>query len=91
LVSLRTSIIILLIFPSGVRNDLKDITKKIEEALHELHAEAREGLGLNVSSQSHAEDISNEDFPFARVRDVISGSPADKAVSFYFEFQSLIS
>jgi hypothetical protein len=60
-------------------NDHKSIMLKIEQGLHTLHGQQREGLGLPVDPTTapvqHTE-------PVARVNFVASHSPAAEAVSF---------
>ncbi|XP_023332707.1 26S proteasome non-ATPase regulatory subunit 9 [Eurytemora carolleeae] len=59
-------------------NDLKDVLNKIESGLHNIHAQAREGIGLedNLSSLSTGRE---KPIPFARVLVVCAGSPAETA------------
>lgn len=65
----------------GLRNDLKKITTQIEAVLHNLHAQQKEGLGLD----NHGHLYDHIEFecvtPFARIVTVLEGSPAAKAVS----------
>jgi len=67
-----------IILCSGLMNDHKNIMLKIEEDLHELHGQQREGVGLpaepTTASVQHPEPIAKVDF-------VASHSPADEAVS----------
>ncbi len=64
----------------GLKNDLRDLTRKIEEAIHNLHAQQREGLGFSDGHKDLSE-LSELDAPFAKIGTVSEGSPADKAVS----------
>jgi 26S proteasome non-ATPase regulatory subunit 9 len=59
-------------------NDLKDLLKKIEAGLHNLHAQAREGVGLEQDIASLSTGRENPT-PFARVLVVCSDSPAETA------------
>ena len=67
-------------FSSGLRNDLKNITEQIEIALHSLHAQQREGLGLS-DKISILDEFTQETVPFAKVGAVTEESPAAKAVN----------
>lgn len=67
---------------SGLRNDLKKITQQIEEALHNLHSQQREGLGLPEDKPSILSEFDENSIPFAKIGTVTDGSPADKAVSY---------
>jgi len=62
----------------GLKNDLRDLTRKIEEAIHNLHAQQREGLGFSDGHKDLSE-LSELDAPFAKIGTVSEGSPADKA------------
>lgn len=64
----------------GLQNDLKNLTKQIENALHDLHAQQREGLGLTDNSTSFLKEFEEETIPFAKIGTVSDGSPAGKAV-----------
>ena len=75
----------------GLQNDLKELTKRIESALHDLHAQQRQGMGWNneilinqTNSLSILKDVTEDDQPFAKIGTVQSGSPADQAVNFRF-------
>jgi len=63
--------------------DLKEVMKKIEAGLLNIHAQARQGIGLEstVSQAMNLEkdSVSINKAPFARVLVVCSGSPADEA------------
>jgi len=61
-----------------LKNDLRDLTRKIEEAIHNLHAQQREGLGFSDGHKDLSE-LSELDAPFAKIGTVSEGSPADKA------------
>ena len=64
----------------GLQNDLRQITKQIESALHSLHAQQREGLGISYEAQSFLVEFQEDTVPFAKVGAVTEGSPAAKAV-----------
>eukprot|EP00088_Acartia_fossae_P039757 TRINITY_DN41375_c0_g1_i1.p1 TRINITY_DN41375_c0_g1~~TRINITY_DN41375_c0_g1_i1.p1 ORF type:complete len:205 (-),score=14.65 TRINITY_DN41375_c0_g1_i1:183-797(-) len=57
--------------------DLKEVMKKIESGLHNLHQQAREGLG--VGDNAPATEKRDIPKPFARVLVVCPGSPAEEA------------
>lgn len=63
---------------SGLMNDHKSIMLKIEQNLHELHGQQREGVGLPVDPATSAVKHTE---PIARVNFVASHSPAEEAVS----------
>lgn len=74
---------------SGLQNDLKELTRRIEAALHDLHAQQRQGMGWSnetlinkTSLLSILKDVTEDDQPFAKIGTVQSGSPADQAVKF---------
>jgi hypothetical protein len=58
-------------------NDHKSIMLKIEQQLHVLHAQQREGVGLPVDPAMSADQHTE---PIARVNFVASLSPAEEAV-----------
>lgn len=62
----------------GLMNDHKSIMLKIEQGLHLLHGQQREGLGLPVDPTAAAVQHTE---PIARVNFVASHSPAAEAVS----------
>jgi len=70
---------------NGIRTkttDLKQLMVKIESGLTNLHAQAREGVGLeeNISgSLSLGQTSQQSRIPFARVLVVCAGSPAEDA------------
>ena len=57
---------------------MKELIKKIEEGLHSLHAQQREGLGLTKPNE--LDELTEDDVPFAKIGTVTEQSPADKAV-----------
>jgi len=59
-------------------NDHKNIMGRIEEGLHMLHGQQREGIGLPVDPTTSAAQHTE---PIARVNFVASHSPAEEAVS----------
>ncbi|XP_022658486.1 26S proteasome non-ATPase regulatory subunit 9-like isoform X2 [Varroa jacobsoni] len=59
-----------------LQNDLKEVTRKIEEGLHRLHAERAES-GATSTSETDAETRRLK--AFARISSVERGSPADQA------------
>ncbi|KAK7720594.1 putative 26S proteasome regulatory subunit [Botryosphaeria dothidea] len=68
-----------------LQNDLKDLYSKIEKELHAHHASLREAAeaASAAGSASTAGTTSADDAallaPFAKVNDVVAGSPADSA------------
>lgn len=64
-----------------MQNDLKNLTNQIESVLHELHAQQREGLGLERNPASFPKEFEEQAIPFAKIGVVSEGSPANKAVS----------
>ena len=69
------------LFTTGLRNDLKNITKQIETVLHNLHAQQREGVGMDENSKStFLKEYDEHTTPFAKIGAVTEGSPAEKAV-----------
>ena len=70
----------ILLICAGLRNDLRQITEQIETALHSLHAQQREGLGLS-DKISILEEFTQETVPFAKIGAVTEASPAAKAVN----------
>jgi len=64
---------------SRKKNDLKDLMKQIEECLHSLHGQARDGIGSNEGTDS-ADPLQRPNLePFAKVLVVCEGSPAAEA------------
>ena len=63
-----------------MRNDLKSLTEKIEDSIHSLHAQQREGLGL-TDKISIFQEFNLETVPFAKIGPVTESSPAAKAVN----------
>jgi len=59
-------------------NDLKKLLKEIEDGLHNLHKQAREGAGMEVD-ESQRPGKPESPVPFARVLVVCIGSPAEEA------------
>lgn len=62
-----------------LKNDLKGMTKQIEDSLHNLHQQQREGLGLLNNISSLLTEFDEGTIPFAKIGAVTDGSPADKA------------
>jgi len=64
---------------AGLQNDHKDIMKRIEAKLHELHARtsSESEASMEVNGEHHAVDRP----AFAHIDDVDSGSPAAAAVT----------
>lgn len=62
----------------GLTNDHKNIMLKIEQDLHMLHGQQREGVGLPANPATTAAQHTE---PIAKVNFVASQSPADEAVS----------
>jgi 26S proteasome non-ATPase regulatory subunit 9 len=66
---------------TGLRNDLKNLTNQVESVLHNLHAQQREGAGIDENSKtSFLNEYDEHTVPFAKIGAVTEGSPADKAV-----------
>lgn len=66
----------------GLRNDLKNLTQKIETVLHDLHAQQREGAGMDENKTSFLNEYDECSPPFAKIGAVTEGSPAEKAVCY---------
>ncbi|KZS19047.1 26S proteasome non-ATPase regulatory subunit 9 [Daphnia magna] len=62
-----------------LRNDLKNLTQKIETVLHDLHAQQREGAGMDENKTSFLNEYDECSPPFAKIGAVTEGSPAEKA------------
>ncbi|EFX62012.1 hypothetical protein DAPPUDRAFT_309024 [Daphnia pulex] len=63
-----------------LRNDLKNLTNQIESVLHNLHAQQREGAGIDENSKtSFLNEYDEHTVPFAKIGAVTEGSPAEKA------------
>lgn len=64
----------------GLKNDHKDLMRKIEEGLHRVHALA--GASKSEQSISDVSDVQETEAlePFLRVNLVSPGSPAETAV-----------
>ncbi|CAO1605392.1 putative 26S proteasome regulatory subunit [Xanthoria calcicola] len=64
-----------------LRNDYKGLMSRIEEGLHNHHAQARSLPALQADSASHtaATSASSLEAPFAKVNSVVAGSPAEDA------------
>ncbi|KAF2115107.1 hypothetical protein BDV96DRAFT_493889 [Lophiotrema nucula] len=66
-----------------LKNDYKDLMKRIEEGLHEHHARLQEQAQSNTAPSSQGPVANNSaaalEAPFAKVNSVVSGSPADTA------------
>ena len=61
------------------------MTKQIEDSLHNLHQQQREGLGLLNNISSLLTEFDEGTIPFAKIGAVTEGSPADKAVSWFLK------
>ena len=64
-----------------LRNDYKSLMSRIEEGLHNHHAEARSLPTSQPASALHAPATSTSSLeaPFAKVNSVVAGSPAEDA------------
>ncbi|KAL8735332.1 MAG: hypothetical protein Q9166_000877 [cf. Caloplaca sp. 2 TL-2023] len=65
-----------------LRNDYKSLISKIEDGLHAHHAQARDLPVMQsgaTSSQASTSPASSLEAPFAKVNNVVAGSPADDA------------
>ncbi|CAL8583006.1 putative 26S proteasome regulatory subunit [Xanthoria parietina] len=64
-----------------LRNDYKGLMSRIEDGLHNHHAQARSLPALQADSASHtaATSASSLEAPFAKVNSVVAGSPAEDA------------
>lgn len=77
-----------------MQNDHKALMKEIEQLMHQLHAEAKNGPEQQLSHKAAGMDLNSsnsedsEDFellkPILNVTNVAVGSPAEQAVSFIF-------
>ncbi|KAL8649724.1 MAG: hypothetical protein Q9226_005460 [Calogaya cf. arnoldii] len=64
-----------------LRNDYKSLMSRIEDGLHDHHAQARSVPAQPTGSASHAPaaTANSLEAPFAKVNSVVAGSPAEDA------------
>ena len=65
---------------AGLQNDFKDVMKRIEEKLYQIHDCARKTRSVSSGYTSNEQSASASLKPFLTVNDLASGGPADHAV-----------